>query len=113
LESRPDFSVCGQATDGIDAIEKNRELRPDLVLMDLSMPRMNGIEATRIIRQETPQTDVIIITQNLSEMPRAQLDEIGAKAFVSKTKLVEDLLPTILAVSNAGRRSSPRPLQPI
>lgn len=77
------------------------------------MPRMNGIEATRIIRQETPQTDVIIITQNLSEMPRAQLDEIGAKAFVSKTKLVEDLLPTILAVSNAGRRSSPRPLQPI
>jgi len=95
LSMRQDWSICGEAGDGCEAVAKVRDLHPDVVLMDLSMPRMGGVEATRIILREAPASKVVIVSQNDPSIVRQQAREIGARAYVGKTDLARDLLPTI------------------
>jgi DNA-binding NarL/FixJ family response regulator len=95
VESQPDYRICGEAVDGIEAIEKVRHLRPDIVLMDISMPRMDGLEATRIIRREVPECNVIIVTQNDATVAREQARSANARGFVAKSDLSRDLVLTI------------------
>jgi PAS domain S-box-containing protein len=95
LSSRPDWTVCGEAADGIQAIERAKSLRPDVVLMDISMPGMNGLEATRILRKDLPESKIIIISQNDPEVTRRQANEVGAAAYVAKSDLYLHLLPTV------------------
>src|SRR5579862_541646 len=99
VSSHPDWLVCGEAVDGADAIEKARKLRPDIVVMDISMPRMDGVQATRILRQEIPETRIIIVTQNDPSTARVQAGEVGAHEFVPKGTLARDLLPAIIRVA--------------
>jgi PAS domain S-box-containing protein len=102
LAPRSDWTVCGEAADGIEAVEKAKQLIPDIILMDISMPRMNGVEASRIILRDVPTSAVIIVTQNEESIARQQAASVDAKGFVNKAQLHKTLLPTIEEVV-AGR----------
>jgi PAS domain S-box-containing protein len=95
LSSRTDWMVCGEAVDGLDAVEKARTLRPHVVLMDVSMPRMNGIDAAQIIRRELPESRIVIVSQNDPSIISRQLREVDAAAYVAKSDLPQLLLPTL------------------
>jgi PAS domain S-box-containing protein len=95
LSSRPEWSICGEAENGFEAVEKAKALRPDVVLMDISMPKMNGVDATRIIRRELPESKVVIVSQSDPIIVRRQAQEVDAAACVAKADLSRDLLPTI------------------
>ena len=105
IESQPDWCVCGEAGDGIDAVEKARQLRPHLILMDINMPRMDGLEATRIIRRELPDCKVIVVTQNHASIARQQAAAVNAQGYVSKSDLSRDLPETIENVLGNRRQA--------
>jgi len=95
LASHMDWEVCGEATDGVEAIEKAKNLRPEVVLMDISMPRMNGLDATRIIRRELPECKVIIVSMTDREIASKHTQEVDAAAYVAKSETPQTLLSTI------------------
>lgn len=97
LSSRPGWVVRGEASDGLEAIEKAKQLRPDLVIMDVSMPRMDGLTAARILQQEVPDSDLIIVSQNDPVQMQKAAVEAGATAFVDKSRLAKDLVGAIEA----------------
>jgi len=95
LSSHADWLVCGEAVDGIDAIDKAKALRPNVVLMDISMPRMNGLDATQILRRDLPDSKIVIVSQNDPVIACRQASEVDAAAYVAKSSLSDDLVPTI------------------
>lgn len=95
LQGRADVKVCGEAGDGRQAVEQARRLKPDLIVMDISMPGMNGLEATREILVLLPGTHVVVVSQyNSPEMIR-QAMKAGAQGYVVKTEIVTSLMRAI------------------
>jgi PAS domain S-box-containing protein len=99
LHEQPNFTVCGEATDGQDAIEKARDLKPDLVVMDVSMPRLNGLEATREIRRTLPDCEVLILSQHESAEMARQALKAGAGGYVVKSSVSKDLISALTKLS--------------
>src|SRR5579885_58864 len=95
LLSRPGLDVCGEAVDGPDAIERARQLRPDLVLMDRDLTIINSLEATREIKRILPQTAVLILGDSNSPEIVGQPLQAGADAYISKSACEKDLLAAI------------------
>ena len=91
----PSVEVIGTATSGKDAIKKVEELRPDLVLMDIAMPQMNGIEATRCIKGQAEAPKIIILTLHDNAEYRSAAKDAGADGFVRKSNLLTHLLPLL------------------
>jgi two-component system response regulator NreC len=90
-----EWKVCGEAVDGNDAVQQCKALKPDIVVMDVTMPGLNGLEATRFIKKDAPGTQVVIITQHDSSQIRTAALEAGAGAFVTKSAVGSDLVTAI------------------
>jgi DNA-binding NarL/FixJ family response regulator len=99
LEARPGWTVAGEASDGREAVEKVRELKPDVVVMDLSMPQLGGLEATREILSEAPRTAVLILSVSESEELVRQVVSSGARGFVLKSDTGVDLIDAVNELS--------------
>jgi len=95
LALEPDLEVVGEASDGSEAISLTQALCPDVVLMDVEMPGMDGISATATLRSVAPQSAVVILTLHDDAATRARAQEAGAAAFVAKHQMEETLLVEI------------------
>ena len=95
LSRHSGWEICGEAGDGQQSVELARTTNPDLILMDVSMPVMNGLDATRILRREIPRVDVILVSQNDPKVISHQAAEVGARAYCSKSDLARNLVPII------------------
>jgi DNA-binding NarL/FixJ family response regulator len=99
IEPHPEWEVCGEAMTGREAVEKAKKLKPDVVVMDIAMPELNGLEATRQILKAAPRTGVLILTMHESEQLVRDVLEAGAQGYVLKTAAGRDLVNAIEALS--------------
>jgi DNA-binding NarL/FixJ family response regulator len=84
LERETNYTVCGEAVDGLDAIEKARELRPDLIILDMSMPRMNGLQAAPILKKMLSDVPIILFTLHAGAILFSEVEAAGVNCVVSK-----------------------------
>jgi DNA-binding NarL/FixJ family response regulator len=104
LQPHEDWIICGEAADGVEAVEMAGELKPDVILLDISMPKLDGLMALPLIREKTPDSQIIILTLHQSlEMARIA-SKAGATAYISKSSLNE-LLPTLEALQPGEART--------
>jgi two-component system, NarL family, response regulator NreC len=85
IESRPGIKVCGEATDGLEGVEKSLELRPDLIILDFSMPRINGLQAALMFHEIVPETPIILFTMYKDGVIGRLAHNVGVASVVSKT----------------------------
>lgn len=95
LAANPNWEICGEATDGRDALEKVQQLKPDLVIMDAIMPSMSGIEAARRMREQLPGVKIVILSVHDSNSVSQLSSLVGADVFLTKTTSPKNLRETI------------------
>lgn len=108
LARHPDFEVVGEAENGEEALKKTEDLLPDVLLIDISMPKLSGIEAARIVRREFPSTRVLVLTGYDNEEYVYQIVKSGAGGYVLKDATKEELARAICAVMKGEKFFSPR-----
>jgi DNA-binding NarL/FixJ family response regulator len=104
VAAQPDMTIVGEAANGREAIQQFRTHRPDVTLMDLQMPEMNGLDAMIAIRGEFPEARIIVLTTYTGDVQALRAIKAGARAYLLKNTLRKELLDTIRAV-HAGRKS--------
>jgi DNA-binding NarL/FixJ family response regulator len=103
LTTHADWEVCAEAKTGREAVTLAEQLKPDIVVMDLSMPDLNGLEAARRIRKQLPRTEIVILTLHFSDQLVREIVESGVRAYIMKSDADKDLVSAVEALSN--RRS--------
>lgn len=98
LEQRGDLQVICEVSDGLEAVHKAEELKPDLILLDIGLPTLNGIEAARKIRELTPNSKIIFLSQESSPDVVNEALSLGARGYIVKTHAGSELLAAIEAV---------------
>lgn len=98
LQSQPDWQVCGEAADGREAVDKAQQLKPDVVILDIGMPSLNGLEATRQILKTNPQARVLILTLHDSDQVVREVLNAGARGFLLKSDAARDLVAAVEAL---------------
>jgi DNA-binding NarL/FixJ family response regulator len=99
LEGHSGWQVIGEASDGAEALERAGELNPDVMVLDVTMPRMNGLEACRLLRRQFPDLEILFVTQHDSPQMMREALEAGARGYVVKSNAARDLLAAVEAVS--------------
>jgi DNA-binding NarL/FixJ family response regulator len=102
INSQPDMQVVGEAADGLEALKQARDLQPDVVVMDLSMPLLNGLQATERLKAEHPGIKVVALTAHEDEGYLRQLCKVGAAGYVLKRSAGDELVKAIGAVAKDG-----------
>ncbi len=100
LETQRGWEVCGEATNGREAVEKANECRPDVVLLDLCMPELGGLETTRQILKTVPGTEILVLTMHESEQTLQDILKAGARGCLLKSDAGRDLLAAVQALSH-------------
>ena len=95
IDLEEDLKVIGEANDGLEAIEQVRELKPDIVVMDINMPNLNGIDATRKILEESPKTKILVLSIHASQQYVESTLEAGATGYLLKESAPEELIKAI------------------
>jgi DNA-binding NarL/FixJ family response regulator len=103
LQENPEWQIIGEATDGLEAVQKAEALRPDVILFDIGLPKLNGIEAARRICTIIPGIRIIFVTQESSASVVAEALSFGARGYVLKMRADSDLLPAVEAVLSGGQ----------
>ena len=107
LERSGEFECVGEADDGRQAVMLANELRPDVVIMDIAMPNVNGIEATRQIKSELPEVEVVVLSMHATRNYVLQVLEAGASAYLLKDSAFDELSTALFAISRGGMYLSP------
>jgi DNA-binding NarL/FixJ family response regulator len=111
LKDAPEIEICGEAINGAEAIEKAKELKADVVLLDLAMPSMNGVEAASILKKTIPGVSVIMFTMYSENIPKSALSSMGVDVVLSKTDGIAHLIESINTIF-AARASGHPPSNP-
>jgi DNA-binding NarL/FixJ family response regulator len=98
LQSQPEWEVCGESGDGRDAVDKVAKLKPDVVILDIGMPSLNGLEATRQILKTNPQIKILILTLHDSDQVVREVLNAGARGFLLKSDAARDLVAAVEAL---------------
>ncbi len=107
IDSQPDMRVVGEAANGRDVLTQAKSLEPDVVVMDLSMPELNGLQATARLRAELPAVKVVALTAHEDECYLRQLCEVGASGYVLKRSAGDELIKAIETVARGGVHYEP------
>jgi DNA-binding NarL/FixJ family response regulator len=92
---RDGFEVCGEAADGVEAIEQAKKLKPDLIVLDLAMPRMNGAEAASVLTQTMPDVPIVLLTLYQNVLGTALASAVGVRAIIDKTDGMDKLVACV------------------
>ena len=111
LKDAPEIEICGEAINGAEAIEKAKQLKADVVLLDLSMPNMNGVETASILKKTIPGVSVIMFTMYSENIPKSALSSMGVDVVLSKTDGIAHLIESINTIF-AARASGHPPSNP-
>lgn len=102
LETQPGIEVCGEVSNGKEAIERVKQDKPNLIVLDLTMPELDGLEATHKIREECPETDILILSMHFAEELARDLIRSGARGYILKTDADVELLTAIHRIRQRG-----------